>query len=168
MIFRKFNLIEKYRGSPINHKYYYIYDWGDWETQTKKWSVRNQSYYQGSTAGSGAWIPDDHHLEGLSYSSVLVKSWLGRFVRVAGIFQVWTEFLFYFLTDYLVDPRGQNLRTRWSIFNRQVVSHQIIVKSVVVVVSSGATSISKCVRGRVKSSFLLNLISFGIFVRFSH
>ena len=24
----------------------------------------------------------------LSYSSVLVKSWLGRFVRVAGIFQV--------------------------------------------------------------------------------
>ena len=30
-----------------------------------------------------------HHLEGfLSYSSVLVKSWLGRFVRVAGIFQV--------------------------------------------------------------------------------
>ena len=115
-----------------------------------------------------SWIPDDHHLEGLSYSSVLVKSWLGRFVRVAGIFQVWTEFLFYFLTDYLVDPRGQNLRTRWSIFNRQVASHQIIVKSVVVVVSSGATSVSKCVRGRVKSSFLLNLISFGIFVRFSH
>ena len=49
-------------------------------------------------------------------------------------------------------------------------SHQIIVKSVVVVVSSGA-SVSKYVRGRVKSSFLmnlLNLISFGIFVRFSH
>ena len=58
-----------------------------------EWSFRNLSHRQGSTDRQyelfGPWIPSHHHQEGFfSYSSVLVKSWLGRFVRVAGIFQV--------------------------------------------------------------------------------
>ena len=125
----------------------------------------------GSILTDGPAVNGHHHLEGffLSYSSVLVKSWLGRFVRVAGIFQVWTEFLFYFWQIIWLTPEVKNSEPGGQ-FNHQVASHQIIVKSVVVVVSSGA-SVSKYVRGRVKSSFLmnlLNLISFGIFVRFSH
>ena len=73
------------------------------------------------------------------------------------------------MTDYLVDPSKVTPNQMVEI-DHQVALHQIIVKGVVVVISTGA-SVSKSIRGRVKPSslmILLNFISFGIFVRFSH